>query len=189
MIGIPYAVPLMGGLLFGPAAAVPAGCGAVIYYLMKYLSQNTTSLGTGEVESGATKSDWRLVSEVGDETCRILAGGTNVSTMPMETIAEIVRRTGAEALEIGLVDKIGTLEDALNYAVLSVDGAESLQDVQIVEYPKPQTTLEILLEELTGEETVFAGTPLENIGAAFRRVTSAQTGKAYARIPYEIVLN
>lgn len=51
------------------------------------------------VESGATKSDWRLVSEVGDETCRILAGGTNVSTMPMETIAEIVRRTGAEALD------------------------------------------------------------------------------------------
>ena len=52
------------------------------------------------VESGATKSDWRLVSEVGDETCRILAGGTNVSTMPMETIAEIVRRTGAEALDL-----------------------------------------------------------------------------------------
>ncbi len=55
MLGIPYIVPLLGGLIFGPASAVPAGCGALIYYLMKYLSQNTTSLGTGEVDSGATK--------------------------------------------------------------------------------------------------------------------------------------
>ena len=119
----------------------------------------------------------------------LVANGRNKTVEEVDEIAQGRVWTGAEALEIGLVDKIGTLEDALNYAVLSVDGAESLQDVQIVEYPKPQTTLEILLEELTGEETVFAGTPLENIGAAFRRVTSAQTGKAYARIPYEIVLN
>ncbi len=55
MIGIPYAVPLLGGLLFGPAAAVPAGCGTILYYLLNYMSQNSTSLGTGEIEGGATK--------------------------------------------------------------------------------------------------------------------------------------
>ena len=55
MIGIPYVVPLLGGLLFGPATAVPAGCGAVVYYLLKYMSSNSTSLGAGEVEGGATK--------------------------------------------------------------------------------------------------------------------------------------
>lgn len=55
VLGIPYVIPLLGGLLFGPAAAVPAGCGAVIYYLLNYMSQNSTSLGTGEVEGGATK--------------------------------------------------------------------------------------------------------------------------------------
>ena len=55
MLKIPYVVPLLGGLLFGPGAAVPAGCGAVIHYLITYMSQNTTSLGTGEVEGGATK--------------------------------------------------------------------------------------------------------------------------------------
>lgn len=55
VIGIPYIVPLLGGLLFGPGAAVPAGCGAVIYYLINYMSQNTTSLGIGEIDSGATK--------------------------------------------------------------------------------------------------------------------------------------
>ncbi len=55
MLKIPYVVPFLGGLLFGPGAAVPAGCGAVIHYLISYLSQNTTSLGTGEGDSGATK--------------------------------------------------------------------------------------------------------------------------------------
>ena len=55
MIGIPYAVPLLSGLLFGPAAAVPAGCGTILYYLLNYMSQNSTSLGTGEIEGGATK--------------------------------------------------------------------------------------------------------------------------------------
>lgn len=55
MLGIPYIVPLLGGLIFGPAAAVPAGCGAVIYYLLNYMSMNSTSLGTGEADSGATK--------------------------------------------------------------------------------------------------------------------------------------
>lgn len=55
MVGIPYVVPLLGGLLFGPAAAVPAGCGAVIYYLINYMSLNSTSLGTGDVDGGATK--------------------------------------------------------------------------------------------------------------------------------------
>lgn len=55
MIGLPYVVPLLGGLLFGPAAAIPAGCGSVVYYLIKYMSLNSTSLSTGEAEGGAAK--------------------------------------------------------------------------------------------------------------------------------------
>ena len=50
MLGIPYAVPMLGGLVFGPATAVPAACGAVIYYLINYMSNNTTMLGNGEIE-------------------------------------------------------------------------------------------------------------------------------------------
>ena len=55
MLGIPYFVPLMGGLLFGPAAAVPAACGSLIYHLLDYMSQNTASLGTGETVEGTEK--------------------------------------------------------------------------------------------------------------------------------------
>lgn len=55
-IGIPYVVPLIGGLVFGPAAAVSAGCGAVIYHLMNYMSQNSTSLSTGDAAVAGVKA-------------------------------------------------------------------------------------------------------------------------------------
>lgn len=44
-------------------------------------------------ECGATKSDWRLIAENGEEIGRFLAGGINVSTMQMETIAGIISDT------------------------------------------------------------------------------------------------
>ena len=51
------------------------------------------------VESGATKGDWRLITDSGEEIGRFLAGGTNVSTMPMTTIAATIRETGKTVLE------------------------------------------------------------------------------------------
>lgn len=42
------------------------------------------------IESGATKGDWRVISPSGKEVSRILTGGTNVSTMKMETICQII---------------------------------------------------------------------------------------------------
>ena len=79
--------------------------------------------------------------------------------------------SGAEAIGIGLVDRIGTIEDAINYAALTIEGVDSIDDVQVVAYPKPQTTLEALMESLGAKESTFE---------------SMATGKPYARIPYEI---
>jgi len=95
---------------------------------------------------------------------------------------------GENALEIGLVDEIGTIEDAIRFAAVST-GASGPEEVQIVEYPKPQTTFDILLESLGGStENVFAGTPFENVYDAFIGWNSDMTGKAYARLPYEICI-
>lgn len=55
LMGIPYVIPLLGGLLFGPAAAIPAGFGTIVYYLIRYMSQNSISLGNGKLESGSVK--------------------------------------------------------------------------------------------------------------------------------------
>ena len=42
------------------------------------------------IESGATKGDWRVISPSGMEIARILTGGTNVSTMKIETVCQII---------------------------------------------------------------------------------------------------
>lgn len=42
------------------------------------------------IESGATKGDWRVVSDFGQEIARFSASGTNVSTMQMSTIEAII---------------------------------------------------------------------------------------------------
>ena len=118
----------------------------------------------------------------------LVAEGREMTVENVDNIAQGRVWTGAEALKIGLVDQIGTLEDAINYAAQSIEGVTSLQDVQIEAFPKPLTTLELLLESINGPTEVFAGTPLENVEAAFRNWSSSQGGKVYARLPYEITI-
>ena len=119
----------------------------------------------------------------------IVAKGRNMTPEQVESLAQGRVWTGAEAVKNGLADEIGNIEDALQYAALSIDGIRSLSEVQIVEYPKPLTTLELLLESFSNTSpTVFAGTPLENIEAAFSNVSATETGKTYARLPYEYVI-
>ena len=119
----------------------------------------------------------------------LVAAGRDMTVEAVDEIAQGRVWTGSEALGIGLVDSIGTIEDAINYAAMTIDGVSSPKDVQIVEYPKPMTTIEMLLEELGGsKKSVFAGTALESVEEAFRSCSEAEAGKAYARIPYEIIL-
>ena len=94
--------------------------------------------------------------------------------------------SGAEALQINLVDEIGTIEDAITSAALSIEGVSSLADVQIAEYPKPLTTMEILLESFGKGESIFAGTALESVEYAFKDFSTAESGKVFARLPYEL---
>ena len=129
------------------------------------------------------------VEKIYDKFTELVAEGRDMTVPEVDDIAQGRVWTGAEALEIGLVDQIGTIEDAVNYAAMSIDGVYGMEDIQIVEYPKPLTTVELLLEELTGpKEGIFAGTALENVENAFRGCAKAESGKAYARLPYEIIL-
>ncbi len=126
------------------------------------------------------------VERIYSKFTEIVAEGRDMTVEDVDAIAQGRVWTGAEALEIGLVDEIGTLEDAINYALLCTEGARGIDDVQLLEYPKPQTTLDMLLESLGGTENAFAGTPLENVSEAFMDWTSSESGKVYARMPYEI---
>lgn len=126
------------------------------------------------------------VENIYDKFTALVAAGRGMSVPEVDAIAQGRVWSGADALDIGLVDEIGTIEDAISFAAFSIDGVTSMSDVQIVEYPKPQTTMDILLESLTGTEAAFAGTPLENVEKAFKGWNAGDTGKVYARLPYEI---
>ena len=129
------------------------------------------------------------VEKIYDKFTNIVAAGRDMTVENVDAIAQGRVWTGAEALGIGLVDQIGTIEDAINYAATSIEGVTSVNDVQVVAYPKPQTPIEALLESFGGKgESVFAGTPLEDLETAFSGWTEAQSGKMYARIPYEIIV-
>lgn len=129
------------------------------------------------------------VEKIYDKFTNIVAAGRDMTVENVDAIAQGRVWTGAEALGIGLVDQIGTIEDAINYAATSIEGVTSVNDVQVVAYPKPQTPIEALLESFGGKgESVFAGTPLEDVETAFSGWTEAQSGKMYARIPYEIIV-
>lgn len=117
----------------------------------------------------------------------IVSEGREMRVSYVDSIAQGRVWSGAEALEIGLVDQIGTLEDAINYAALSIEGVTGLEDVQVLEFPKKKSPLESLLEGLGNtDESVFAGTPFEGIERNLSYFKNAEAGKAYARIPYEI---
>ena len=128
------------------------------------------------------------VENIYDKFTSLVAQGRGMSVEDVDNIAQGRVWTGAEALEIGLVDQIGTLEDAINYAAQLIDGVTSYKEVNVECYPKPLTTVELLLESIKGPTEVFAGTPLEGVEMAFRSWNQTQSGKAYARLPYEITI-
>ena len=124
------------------------------------------------------------VENIYEKFTGLVAEGRDMTVPAVDEIAQGRVWTGAEALEIGLVDEIGTIEDAIIYAAFCIDGVQSLNDVQITAYPKPLTTMELLLESFGGGESVFAGTAFEGIETAFKNWSSSESGKVYARLPY-----
>ena len=129
------------------------------------------------------------VEKIYDEFTALVAEGRDMTVENVDEIAQGRVWSGAEALDINLVDEIGTIEDAIIDAAFSIEGVTSLDDIQIAEYPKPLTALETILESFGGTgESVFAGTALENVETAFRNWNASESGKVYARMPYELAI-
>lgn len=125
-----------------------------------------------------------------------VAEGRGLEPAFVDSIAQGRVWTGADAIGIGLVDELGTLEDALKYTVSLVEPGTDLSKWRIMEYPKPQTQMEMIMETL-GKKTaakanIFKDTPLEDAAASALRW--AENWKEhpdtylFARIPYDIII-
>ena len=126
------------------------------------------------------------VENIYDRFLKIVSTGRNLSIEEVDAIAQGRIWTGYQAYDIGLVDDIGTMEDAIIHAASLVDETNLLNDIQIVEYPKPITTMDVITSMITGEELTKIAEPFKSIYNAFKSWNSSQSGKFYARIPYVI---
>ena len=125
-----------------------------------------------------------------------VARGRDLEPAFADSIAQGRVWTGSDALTIGLVDELGTLEDALKYTVNLVEPGTDLNKWRIMTYPKPMSQMEMIMESLgqskVSKANIFKGTPLEGTAAtALRWVENWQKHPdtyLFARIPYDIVI-
>jgi protease-4 len=73
---------------------------------------------------------------------------------PIDELAGGRVYTGRQALDLGLVDKIGTLQDAIHY----VAGEAKLKNYDVRIVPEPKSFIEKILEELMGDKEDKPGT-------------------------------
>lgn len=97
-------------------------------------------VGLSKEESAAMQ---RSVEQTYDLFTRRCAEGRNMAQDDIKKIAEGRVWVGKTAKEIGLVDEIGSLEDAIEYAAQ----VSELEDYKIATYPTTQSTFEKLMEK------------------------------------------
>ena len=99
--------------------------------------------------------------------------------------------TGQDALEIGLVDELGNLQDAMD-AAAAMAGLDSLSEDDVVFLPEAKDPLEQFIEELAGAEVLtdalvqvgLSRQQLQHIVAVRRMLESDD--RIQARLPYFI---
>lgn len=130
------------------------------------------------------------VEKIYDKFTGLVAEGREMPVARVDEIAQGRVWTGAEAIEINLADQIGTIEDAITWAAMSIDGVSSVDQIKIVAYPKPLTSLDLILQSLEGtnDQNILADTPFESVGEAFGNWNASESGKVYARMPYEYII-
>ena len=145
----------------------------------------------------AEETQWMqdYVDDIYTSFVNLVAEGRGKTYESVDSIAQGRVWTGKDALKIGLVDEIGTLEDALRYTA-SVAGDSDLDNWNVVAYPKPMSFMEQLKQQLgkgNKEEVMvnaFAGTPLEYVAKTLldwqKTWTKGNGDLVFARMPFEI---
>ena len=151
---------------------------------------------TRPFDAGETAWMQVYVDDIYNSFVSIVAQGRDMTFEAVDEIAQGRVWTGAGALKIGLVDEIGTLEDAIKYAA-SMAGDADIENWGIASYPKPLTIMEQLLQQFgkttNPEEAManaLAGTPLEGVAKNLldwqRSWAKGQGDLVFARMPFEI---
>ena len=125
------------------------------------------------------------VEDIYESFVNLVADGRKMAPSAVDEIAQGRVWMGSDALGIGLVDEIGTLQDALVYAA-SLAGIGP-DEIRTAAFPAPLTFVQQIMESLgqgSSEPSILAGTPFEGMGQELSGILSSRSGKPMARLPY-----
>ena len=128
------------------------------------------------------------VDDIYERFVGLVAEGRSLETQQVDDMAQGRVWVGTDALGLGLVDEIGGLREAVNYAA-SLAGFMSKGDYHVVAYPAQLSQTEQLLDVIYGKKeapSILEGTPFESLGKTLRGLRDNQPTQVYARLPYDI---
>ncbi len=172
-----------------------------VMFNMKGLSNNLLkihwdSVRTNKMAGGFNAfMDWtkeedetiqNMIDRFYEQFLSVVAEGRHMTREQVHQIAQGRIWSGERALENGLIDRIGTLEDALE-ATKTLAGIDQFK---LVEYPKIKDPLQKLLEELTGEKPSISSLVKTELSGYYPVFEMLQNAKAYqqpmAMLPYKV---
>ena len=132
-----------------------------------------------------------IISGIYSDFTSKVSQGRNLTAAQVEEIARGRVWSGNDALEIGLVDEIGNLEDAIHFAEQLIN----IPDANLIYLPEIRDPFEVLIEDLTGVHAGFdalgfvAGdnSTLNEIISVKRMVESKDIYQT--RLPFSLLFN
>ena len=118
----------------------------------------------------------------------LVAEGRSLETQAVDDMAQGRVWVGTDAIGLGLVDEIGGLREAVDYAA-SLAGYVNKSDYRVVAYPAQPSQTEQLLDMISGKKeapSILEGTPFEALGKTLHGLRENQPTQVYARLPYDI---
>jgi protease-4 len=128
------------------------------------------------------------VEDIYERFVNVVAEGRSLETQQVDDMAQGRVWVGTDALGLGLVDEIGGLREAVDYAA-SLAGYMSKGDYHVVAYPTQLSQTEQLLDMIYGKKeapSILEGTPFEALGRSLRTLQDNRPTQVYARLPYDI---
>lgn len=116
------------------------------------------------------------VEDIYELFVNLVATSRGLSVERVDQIAQGRVWAAADALEVGLVDEIGTLQDAISYAAALAD-LPSSDDYSVASYPAVPSFFEQLMSQLGGSGM--------GEDVRLRVLKSYEPGRFYARLPYD----
>ena len=122
------------------------------------------------------------VEDIYELFVNLVATSRGLSVERVDEIAQGRVWAAADALEIGLVDEIGTLQDAISYAAALAD-LPSSDDYAVASYPAVPSFFEQLMSQLGG---LGSGSDSRlGLDGRLRALKTYAPGRFYARLPYD----